>query len=219
MLRAVRSPASRIVAFSTGNVYGLVPVTSDGLAYVTYTSGSTAEPRGVVITHGTNTLEETGYFLNLTVRSDTPVVLVATLWRVLKGPEEHGVSVIAFVATGYIPLTLFRHALTREAILTSTTGATVNRLMTALGPILPGEIRDVLFTFPSGPVTRGAAGTVERWGRCVVQAHAVTGLGEHLGEPGLRLPRIHLHGGRVARLLTGTAANPRFPGSSPQVCR
>ena len=49
---------------------------------------------------------------------------------------------------------------TRETILTSPTGTAVNHLMTALGPILPGEIRDVMspFDHPSDPI----AATVER---------------------------------------------------------
>jgi L-asparaginase len=34
---------------------------------------------GIVITHGTSTLEETAYFLNLVVKSDKPVVLVGSM--------------------------------------------------------------------------------------------------------------------------------------------
>lgn len=40
--------------------------------------------------------------------------LVGIIWRMSKGPEEHGMSIIAFVATGYIPITLFRHGISRS---------------------------------------------------------------------------------------------------------
>lgn len=42
--------------------------------------------------------------------------LVGLLWSLVKGPEEHGISVVAFVATGYIPLTLFRHSVQRSVL-------------------------------------------------------------------------------------------------------
>jgi len=41
-------------------------------------------------------------------------VLVAIVWRFVKGPEEHGISIVAFVVSGYLPLTLFRHAVSRS---------------------------------------------------------------------------------------------------------
>jgi L-asparaginase len=44
---------------------------------------------GVVIGHGTNTLEETAYFLNLTLKSDRPVVLVGGM-RPAKGMSSDG---------------------------------------------------------------------------------------------------------------------------------
>lgn len=40
-------------------------------------------------------------------------VLVGIMWSILR-TDEHGVSVVAFVVTGYLPLTLFRHAVGRS---------------------------------------------------------------------------------------------------------
>lgn len=40
-------------------------------------------------------------------------VLVGLLWRAMKGPEEYGVDIIAFVVSGYIPLVLFRSSVSR----------------------------------------------------------------------------------------------------------
>lgn len=40
--------------------------------------------------------------------------LVALIWRYMRGPEEHGISIIAFTVTGYIPITLFRHLISRS---------------------------------------------------------------------------------------------------------
>lgn len=40
-------------------------------------------------------------------------VLVAAAWNLIKGSSEHGVGIVAFVVSGYIPLTFLRHAFGR----------------------------------------------------------------------------------------------------------
>ena len=49
--------------------------------------------------------------------------LVAALWYYMKGPVEHGISVIAYVVTGYIPLTLFRQGVGRSSGVFSANGS------------------------------------------------------------------------------------------------
>lgn len=49
--------------------------------------------------------------------------MVGFVWRYMKGPEEHGVSIVAFVASGYIPMTFFRHAVMRTTRVFSVNGS------------------------------------------------------------------------------------------------
>ena len=50
-------------------------------------------------------------------------VLVGIVWRFMRGPEEHGVSIVAFIATGYIPLTFFRNAVQRSVLIFTANGS------------------------------------------------------------------------------------------------
>jgi capsular polysaccharide transport system permease protein len=49
-------------------------------------------------------------------------VLVGVMWSVMRN-DEHGVGVVAFVVTGYLPLTLFRHAVARSIKVFSVNGS------------------------------------------------------------------------------------------------
>ncbi|MFN6961819.1 MAG: ABC transporter permease [Rhodocyclaceae bacterium] len=62
---------------------------------------------------------------------------VMLVWSFIKKPYEHGVQVLTFVVTGYMPLTLFRH-LTNSGIhvLTRSTGILLHRRLTQLDTLL-----------------------------------------------------------------------------------
>ncbi len=64
-------------------------------------------------------------------------VLVGVIWRMTHGPEEHGISIIAFVVTGYIPITLFRHCVGRSvAVFTANGGLLYHRQVKIIDFIL-----------------------------------------------------------------------------------
>src|SRR6186997_2132264 len=52
---------------------------------------------GIVVTHGTDTLEETAFFLNLTVKSDKPVVIVGSM----RNPSTLGYEGAANLLEGF----------------------------------------------------------------------------------------------------------------------
>jgi capsular polysaccharide transport system permease protein len=71
--------------------------------------------------------------------------LVGLVWRFMKGPEEHGVSIIAFVASGYIPLTFFRHAVTRTVrIFSVNSGLMYHRQVKVLDFVLVRVLIEVI---------------------------------------------------------------------------
>ena len=59
--------------------------------------GTTLGVAGIVVTSGTDTLEETAYFLNLTVRSDKPVVVVGSM----RNPSTLGYEGAANLLEGF----------------------------------------------------------------------------------------------------------------------
>lgn len=71
--------------------------------------------------------------------------LVGIVWHFTHGATEHGVGVIAFVATGYIPITLFRHGVSRSvAVFTANQSLLYHRQIKIVDFILARFIIEVL---------------------------------------------------------------------------
>ena len=71
--------------------------------------------------------------------------LVGLVWHFSHGATEHGVNVIAFVATGYIPITLFRHGVARSvAVFTANQSLLYHRQIKIVDFILARFIIELL---------------------------------------------------------------------------
>ena len=84
-------------------------------------------------------------------------VLVGLMWTFMKGPEEHGISVVAFVASGYIPLVMFRSTVNRAVrALSANSSLLYHRQVTILDLILVRFLVELI----GGMMAYAAVGTI-----------------------------------------------------------
>ena len=83
---------------------------------------------------------------------------VAFLWGAIKPAHEHGVPVVAFVITGYVPLTMWRHCVFRAVKAFDANGSLLfHRQVTPLDIILARVILEVYGTIIAGLLVSGVA--------------------------------------------------------------
>lgn len=71
--------------------------------------------------------------------------LVAIIWRFMKGESEHGVRMVAFAVSGYIPITLFRHGVSRSvAVFTANSSLLYHRQIKILDFLIARFVIEVL---------------------------------------------------------------------------
>jgi len=103
--------------------------------------------------------------------------LVALIWHFMYGETKHGVGITAFIVTGYIPITLFRHGVARSvAIFTANSSILYHRqvkildfivvrlLIELLGGMMAFVfIAGVLMVFDQFPVPTDIGLTIAGW--------------------------------------------------------
>ncbi|MEO1206027.1 MAG: ABC transporter permease [Pseudomonadota bacterium] len=86
---------------------------------------------------------------------------VMLLWSLIKSPYEHGVAIVTFVLTGYMPLTLWRH-LTQSGVFAFRRSATLlyHRKLTLIDVFLARIILEILGTTAALTVVTVVLGTL-----------------------------------------------------------
>ena len=122
--------------------------------------GATADVEGIVITHGTDTIEETAYFLNLVAKTAKPVVLTGSMRPATAlsadGPLNffNAVAVAANTeAAGHGVLVVLNDWIHGAASLTKTSTTAVQTFMSPLSGLI-GTVSYGKVEFNRGPVGR-----------------------------------------------------------------
>jgi capsular polysaccharide transport system permease protein len=83
---------------------------------------------------------------------------VAIMWTAIRPAHEHGIPMTAFVITGYIPLTMWRHSVSRSVKAFDVNGALLfHRQVTPLDIILARVILEIYGSIVAGLIVGGAA--------------------------------------------------------------
>jgi glutamin-(asparagin-)ase len=119
--------------------------------------------QGIVITHGTDTLEETGFFLNLVVQTDKPIVLVGSMRPGTALSADGALNLLGAVSVAASPDSVGKGVLVSMA----------DEIHTARDVAKLVNIRTSAFASPWGPLGMVVEGKTY-WFRAPVKRHTRT---------------------------------------------